>query len=237
MTLKLDHFAGLVVTSLAAACIPVALVGMSPALAAMSFNSEISDAFQAASPLLAQDGIPETILYFETESSAVRIYRRGSDLFMNLYNKATDGVEVNGVPAEIVPSTRDQMVYKNSLGEADRFARINVQGESKLEIVAPDGTVILQEPGFNTLVGISTNGTNFQGNNFTPGTPAIVISREYANLRSAPRLGSDILAAADRRAVVDVLDRVGNPKDGFIWYEVLYNGTTGWIRGDLLQAT
>lgn len=227
--------AGLLTTSLATVLMPSLVLGMEPGFAANSPNLA-SPAASSPSPIwMAQAGSIETVLYFETESMAVRIFRSGSDLFMNLYNKATDIVEVNGAPAEIVPSTRDQMVYKNSLGEADRFARINVQGETELEIVAPDGTVILKEPGFNARVAIASGETNFEGNNFAPGTAAIVISREYANLRAEPRLGSEVLGSADRREIVDVLDRVGNPEDGFIWYQVVYNGITGWVRGDLLQ--
>ena len=237
MALKTRYFAGCLVKSLVAAALPLVMVGIQPGLAANSPAGENSAVLDKSFPLLAQESIIETVLYFETDSMAVRIFRSGSDLFMNLYNKATDTVEVNGAPAEIVPSTRDQMVYKNSLGEADRFARINVQGETELEIVAPDGTVILQEPGFNAIVGVPSGDSNFQGNNFAPGTPAIVISREYANLRSEPRLGSEVLGSAKRREVVDVLDRVGNPEDGFIWYQVIYNGTMGWVRGDLLQPT
>jgi hypothetical protein len=42
---------------------------------------------------------------------------------------------------------------------------------------------------------------------------------------------------ARRQAVVEVIDRIGNPADGFIWYQVTYQGATGWVRGDLLQPT
>ncbi|MGB5972819.1 MAG: SH3 domain-containing protein [Nodosilinea sp.] len=187
--------------------------------------------------LLAQEDIVETVLYFETASMAVRVYRSGTDLFMNLYNKAADVVEVNGAPAQVMPSTRDQTVYATTQGEAERFARINVQNETELDIAAADGSVVLQEPGFNTVVGVASGVSDFRGNNFAPGTPALVLSAEAARLRSAPRIGSTILSLAPRRAVVDVLDRVGNPADGFIWYQVIYQGTTGWVRGDLLQPT
>ncbi|WP_225885253.1 SH3 domain-containing protein [Leptolyngbya sp. KIOST-1] len=187
--------------------------------------------------LLAQAATVETVLNFETASRAVRVYRSGGRLFMNLYNKATDVVEVRAAPAQLVPSTRDQTVYATTQGEAQRFARINVQGETELEIVAANGNVVLQEPGFNTVVGVANGVSDFRGNNFAPGTPAVVLSAEAARLRSGPRLGSTILGSAPRRAVVDVLDRVGNPADGFIWYQVIHNGTTGWVRGDLLQPT
>ncbi|MBD2257539.1 SH3 domain-containing protein [Pseudanabaena sp. FACHB-2040] len=187
--------------------------------------------------LLAQESITETVLYFETASRAVRIYRRGSDLFMNLYNRRTDVVEVNSTPAELVPSTRDQTVYKNSLGEVDRMARVTIRGEAELEIVAADGEVILSEPGSSTVVGVPSGETDFQGNNFAPGTGAIVLASRYANLRQSPNGGSNVITTVPRREFVDVLDRVGSLRDGFIWYQVLYNGQTGWVRGDLLQPT
>lgn len=85
---------------------------------------------------------------------SVRVFRRGNALFMNLYNKATNIVEVNATPAELVPSTRDQTVYKTSMGEAERFARTNVANETQLEIRGADGSLVLQEPGFNTVVGV-----------------------------------------------------------------------------------
>lgn len=186
--------------------------------------------------LVAQESITETVLYFETASMSVRIYRTGSDLFMNLYNKSTGIVEVNGVPAELVASTRDQTVYRNTMGEAQRFAKISVQGATELEIIGADNTVVLKEPGYNPQVGVPSGNTNFKGNNFAPGTSAVVISAEYANLRSQPRLDSTVLGSASRLELVDVLDRIGNPADGYIWYKVSYKGMTGWIRGDLLQA-
>lgn len=218
-------------------CLSLAALGLltAPALAAIpTAPTLVSPGVQP--PLLAQENIIETVLYFETATTAVRVYRSGSNLFMNLYNKTTDVVEVRSAPARLVPSTRDQTVYTAG-GEADRFARINVQGETELEIVAADGTVVLQEPGFNTVVGVPSGSSDFRGNNFAPGTPALVLSAEAARLRSGPRLGSTIVGTAPRRAVVDVLDRVGNPEEGFIWYQVIYEGTTGWVRGDLLQPT
>ncbi|MBW4482477.1 MAG: SH3 domain-containing protein [Tildeniella torsiva UHER 1998/13D] len=214
---------------------PLALLSATPALAAAPAIPEVTES-PAPTTWLAQAGTIETVLLFETESMAVRVYRSGSSLFMNLYNKATDVVDLRAAPTQLVPSTRDQTVYKAG-GEAERFARINVLNETELEIIAANGSVVLKEPGFNTVVGVSSGSTDFRGNNFAPGTPAIVLSAEAARLRSAPRLGSTILGTAPRRAVVEVIDRGGNPNDGFIWYQVIYEGTTGWVRGDLLQPT
>ncbi len=184
---------------------------------------------------LAQAGTAETVLFFETETLAVRIYRRDQGLFLNLYDKAINAVVVRDAPAELVASTRDQTVYKNSVGEAQRFARINVLNETELEIRGSDGSLVRREPGFNAVVGVPNGPTSFQGNNFAPGTGAVVISSRAARLRSHPRLGSDMVGEVNRREVVQVVDRVGNPEDGFLWYQVTYQGLRGWVRGDLLQ--
>ncbi|MEB3312639.1 MAG: SH3 domain-containing protein [Cyanobacteriota bacterium] len=183
---------------------------------------------------LAQAGTAETVLFFETETLAVRIYRRDQALFMNLYDKTINAVVLRA-PAELVPSTRDQTVYKNSVGEGERFARINVANETELEIRGGDGSLVRREAGFNTVVGVPNGPTNFQGNNFAPGTGAIVLSSQAARLRSHPRLGSDMVGEVNRREVVQVIDRVGNPEDGFLWYQVTYRDLRGWVRGDLLK--
>ena len=219
-------------------CLPVvslALFGAAPAGAVLPSTPAPSALTAPRAPHLAQASRPETVLFFETESMAVRIFRRGESLFMNLYNKATNTVEVNATPAELVPSSRDQTVYTNTLGEAERFARINVLNETELEIRGADGSLVLQEAGFHTVVGVPAGETTFAGHNFAPGTGAVVLSAQAARLRAQPRLGSEIIGTANRREIVEVIDRVGNPEDGFIWYQVTYQGQRGWVRGDLLQ--
>ncbi len=186
--------------------------------------------------LLAQADRVETVLFFETASMAVRVYRSDGSLRMNLYNKATDVVELRDAPTQLLPNTGTQTVYQAG-GEAERFARLDALGNTELEIVAANGTVVLKEPGFNPVVGVPSGSADFRGNNFAPGTPALVLSAEAARLRSTPSLDGDILGLARRTAVVEVIDRVGNPLDNFIWYQVTYQGVTGWVRGDLLQPT
>lgn len=177
----------------------------------------------------------ETILFFETESRVVRVFRRGSHLRMNVYNKTTEEIEANRLQAESISSDAELTIYRSSQAETQYFAAITIAGETALEIVSAEGTVALQEPGFNAVVGVPEGNTHFRGRYFPPGTAAIVISSRYANLRSQPALDSEVLGNAPRREVVDVVDRVGNPTDGFLWYQVTYNGILGWVRGDLLQ--
>jgi uncharacterized protein YgiM (DUF1202 family) len=209
-------------------------LSLSPALAlepARSLNPS-----SGSTVLLAQANRVETVLFFETASMVVRVYRSDGSMRMNLYNKATDVVELRGAPTQLLPSTDGQTVYQTG-GEAQRFARLDDLGNTELEIVAANGIVVLKEPGFNAVVGVPSGSADFRGNNFAPGTPALVLSAEAARLRSAPSLDSDILGLARRSAVVEVIERVGNPRDNFIWYQVTYQGVTGWVRGDLLQPT
>ncbi|HEY9763795.1 MAG TPA: SH3 domain-containing protein [Trichocoleus sp.] len=218
------------------------VVALSAGLLHLSPRPAIANTGTTVSPpgenrtLLAQDPNVETVLYFETDSMAVRVYRRGSNLFMNLYNRRTDVTEVSNAPTELVPNTQGQTVYTNRVGAVERFARINVLGESELEIVDPSRTVVLKEPGSDALVGVPSGTTDFQGNNFAPGTGAVVISSRYAKLRQQPDLDSSTITTIPREEGVVVVDRVGNPSDGFIWYKVTYQDETGWVRGDLLQA-
>lgn len=220
--------------ALSLAALSAGLLYLPPGLASVSRAAAVPET--GSNTLLAQQSGVETVLYFETPSLAVRIYRRGTALFMNLYNRKTDTTEVRDTPAELVSSSQDGTVYTNSLGEVNRFARISVLGEAELEIVGPDDKVILQESGSNAVVGVPSGATDFRGNNFAPGLSARVLASRYANLRQQPDAASTTITTVPRQDVVDVLDRVGNPRDGFIWYKVSYQGKTGWVRGDLLQA-
>ena len=191
--------------------------------------------FVQSTPVIAQEAIVETVLFFETENFAVRIFRRGEDLFMNLFNKQTGIIEVRETPAELVPDTRNWLTYRNSFGEADRFARVGLNGESELEIVTlSNGSTLVKEAGYDTVVGVRSGVLDFVGNNFAPGTAATVVVPRYAELRQSPQPNADIIITIPRGDIADVLDRVGNPSDGFIWYQVIYNGSTGWVRGDTL---
>lgn len=215
------------------ATLPIVLSGLAiPAIAITNFSNQ---SLRPNSYLLAQEAITETVLFFETENFAVRIFRRGEALFMNLYNKQTGFTEVRETPAELVPSTRNWTTYRNTFGEANRYAKVGLNGESELEIIDPsDESTLVKESGYDTVVGVPNGETDFRGNNFAPGTGASITAPRYAELRQQPQPEADMIITIPRGDLVDVLDRVGNPADGFIWYQVLYNGSTGWVRGDTL---
>lgn len=184
---------------------------------------------------LAQATVTETVLYFETASATVRVYLQGSTLFFQLYNRTTGVLEVDGIPAELVLATPEQTVYRTTTGEAQRLAKINWQGATELEIVAADGSLVLREPGSQVRIGVPPGQTTFAGNTIAPGASAVVISATAAYLRAVPQIDSDRLVAAPRLVVLGVEDRIGNPADGYLWYQVTYGGITGWVRGDLVQ--
>jgi hypothetical protein len=220
-------------TSTLASLVIILAGAMVPAIAATEVRP--SDGELWGLELIAQEAIAETALFFETDNFAVRIYRRGQDRFMNLYNKRTGITEVRDTPAQLIPEPGDAIAYYNLLGEVIRYARVNAAGESELEIVNPaDNTTLIKERGYNTVVGVPNNSDGFMGNNFAPGTAATVTVPRYAELRLQPQPTADMIITIPRGELVDVLDRVGNLADGYIWYQVLYNGTTGWVRGDTL---
>jgi len=192
----------------------------------------------AAAPVsvqLAQATVSETVLYFETASATVRVYRQGSALFFQLYNRTTGVMEVDGAPAELVLATPEQTVYRTTAGEVQRLAKINWQAATELEIVAADGSQVLREPGSQVRIGVPPGQTTFAGNTIAPGATAVVISGTAAYLRASPQIDSARRVAAPRLAVMAVEDRIGNPADGYLWYQVTYGDSTGWVRGDLLQ--
>ncbi len=188
------------------------------------------------SPAIAQDRMPETVLFFETENFAVRVFRRGQPLFMNLFDKRTGITVVRDTPAELIPQPDGWISYRTTMGEMTRYAWLSGAGDTRLEIRNPsDDSIFIQENGFDAVVGVSNGQTGFQGNNFAPGTSAKVTAPRYAELRRKPSPTAEVVTTVPRGDRVDVLDRVGSLEDGFIWYQVSYNGTRGWIRSDTLM--
>jgi hypothetical protein len=212
----------------------LALPGMSTQ--ALEIAAVAPSTHPEVAPAIAFESMPETVLFFETENYAVRIFRRGQALFMNLFDKNINAVVVRETPAELIPQPNDWISYRNTMGEATRYAWLSSTGESRLEVRDPvNDRVIIQEVGYDTVVGVPNSSSGFQGNNFAPGTSARVTAPRYTELRQKPSTDTATITTVPRGDLVDILDRVGNPRDGFIWYQVLYNGRTGWIRGDVLQ--
>jgi hypothetical protein len=96
-----------------------------------------------------------TVLAFQTSAYAVRVFERGGQKFMNVYNKFTGRTEVNGGAANLVLPR--QAPYENAVsyvasGERDGqsveyFARIDGTGTTVLEIFNTTGTRLFQETG------------------------------------------------------------------------------------------
>src|SRR5687767_4415930 len=63
------------------------------------------------------------------------------------------------------------------------------------------------------------------------GSEAEVLSGDGANLRSEPNTGAKVVTLVGQARYVYVRE---GPKDG--WYQVEYDGDTGWVHGDLLGA-
>ena len=57
-----------------------------------------------------------TVVQFQTDVHAVRVFRKGNKHYMNLYNKQTSILTLNGVPVEVVSSDEGtNYIYKGEL--------------------------------------------------------------------------------------------------------------------------
>jgi hypothetical protein len=99
---------------------------------------------------------PRTILAFSTPTYATRLFQRpGNDAYvMNVYNRQTTDSVQNGIRATLTPATppNDRQVSYVSEGTfngqpARFFMRIDGTGQTTLEILDSNGTVLVQEPG------------------------------------------------------------------------------------------
>ncbi|MEB3887182.1 SH3 domain-containing protein [Lyngbya sp. CCY1209] len=76
-----------------------------------------------------------------------------------------------------------------------------------------------------------------RGADFYPRANAKVTANRV-NVRRRPTLNTGSIAKLTRGTKVDVIDRIDNEDDGYIWYKVIVpeSDRQGWIRGDLLRA-
>ncbi|MGF1522309.1 MAG: hypothetical protein ACFBSF_08330 [Leptolyngbyaceae cyanobacterium] len=94
----------------------------------------------------------ETVLNFETDAYSVRVFMRGEQSFMNVYNTFSGLTEVNGTAANVAPNDppyERAVSYVSSGARSDRpvqyFARILSTGEALLEVYNVNNQRIFQE--------------------------------------------------------------------------------------------
>jgi hypothetical protein len=101
-----------------------------------------------------------TILAFETNTYATRVFRRaGGEYFMNVYNRISGVSEQNGVQAALAPAVppNERQASYVSRGTyngipAQYFTRIDGSGQTVLEIISDSGQPLLLEPGVGPVV-------------------------------------------------------------------------------------
>ena len=101
-----------------------------------------------------------TILAFETNTYATRVFRRsGGGYFMNVYNRLSGVSEQNGVQAALAPAIppNERQASYVSRGTyngipAQYFTRIDGSGQTVLEIISDSGQPLLLEPGVGPVV-------------------------------------------------------------------------------------
>ncbi len=97
---------------------------------------------------------PQTLLEFQTENYAIRVYQQQGALYLNVYNKETGFTDLHGVSAYIAePRSRDDrwLTYVNVGGEGDLEyrARVHPSGKTELEIRVAGGTPARPEVGYD----------------------------------------------------------------------------------------
>lgn len=75
-----------------------------------------------------------------------------------------------------------------------------------------------------------------RGADFYPRANAKITS-DRVNVRRRPTLNTGSIAKLTRGTEVEVIDRIDNEDDGYIWYKIVVpeSDREGWIRGDLLR--
>ena len=110
-------------------------------------------------PPVADSGtvqLKDTIIMFETQNYAVRVYREpnGAIKKLNVYNKASQQQVVNGQPATPalnVPPPYDCWVSyfggsQYNGASAQYFVRVSSSSEAKIEAIAANGSLLMSEP-------------------------------------------------------------------------------------------
>ncbi len=100
------------------------------------------------------DLLSRTIVSFETQNHAIRVFNDGGVKKMNIFNKASRQQVVNGQPASLEsPGSPPYECWVNYFGgnsfngaAARYFVRISGRGEALLEVVDANGAVLLEEP-------------------------------------------------------------------------------------------
>lgn len=86
-----------------------------------------------------------TMLEFQTEEYAVRVYRQQGELWMNLYNRKTEKIDLKQA-AVTLTSTSDATVYRHD-GKATVQAREDVRGVRSLFIIQ-DNQIVYRGEGY-----------------------------------------------------------------------------------------
>jgi len=96
----------------------------------------------------------ETVVAFETQNHAIRVFNDGGVRKLNIFNKASRQQVVNGQPASLEsPGAPPYECWVNYFGgsqfngaAARYFVRVSGRNEGVLEVIDANGSVLLEEP-------------------------------------------------------------------------------------------
>jgi hypothetical protein len=99
--------------------------------------------------VLGQKSNTEDVLRFQTQTYAVRVYRQGDRLYMNVFNKQSGRAELSAALAR--RTTVDGETEYVATRDLTYYARVTPNRRFNLEIVRGD-RVIIQEPGISGTI-------------------------------------------------------------------------------------
>lgn len=88
----------------------------------------------------------ETVLAFQSQNYAVRVYRRNEQLKMNVYSKRDSTTFINGGSATtaLPRGSEDNWISYVYRGEVTVYARINPNGDREFELIQTTGNRIVE---------------------------------------------------------------------------------------------
>jgi len=117
-----------------------------------------------------KDLADNTVLLFQNDRYAVRIYKEGEQAYVNVYNKETQVQPLVRVPVSITPASdpqKDPTQYLAKLGDEEYIVTINQLGASNLTI-SKGGTVIYNQGGQQVEIARKIPGVSEQAQPMNP---------------------------------------------------------------------
>ncbi len=149
---------------------------------------------------------------------------------------AETGVSVQETAAESGADAAETKAETKTEGKttAKETAKIDKDSDNDIDSemqVLPEGYEVRTDDKGNLIVTVGNKEYNLGGEKNTTQTGTVVSGIRSLHFRSGPSMEADIIGYLHSGDQVEVLGQTGD------WYQVIYNGTTGYVHGKYLNVT